>query len=508
MPTLIDAHVHVHAAGDAAALLDAALANFTQAAARLSLGDWRGALLLSEMKQTAWFESVVAAGAVSVGKWQVTADPEDALLLRARGHGQELLVIAGRQVVTAEGVEVLTLATRERLPDGQSLDQTLRAASMAGALAVLPWAAGKWLGARGRLVNDALRRQQPAVSAGDSGGRPAWWPVPQLALATGRPVISGTDPLPIRGDLQRVGSFGSWIAATPPASRPGAWLRDRLAAAQPGEVQPFGAPLPSMAFVRSQVALRVARQPIDGAMPVRRPGEPETPDIETSSAGYARRFSGRAGRYLLDVQSRSIEKVLRGLPPGRALDVGGGHGQLVDQLRRLGWEVTVHGTDPVCEQNLRELHGKRECGFALGPVERLPAADRSYDLVIAVRLISHVDEWPRVVAEMCRVASRAVVIDYPSTRGLNALTPLLFGVKKYLEGNTRTYTSFSRQQLLAQFSRHGFDDPRLERQFFMPMVVHRVGKAVAPLRWMEAACRALGLTGLAGSPVILRVDRK
>lgn len=232
------------------------------------------------------------------------------------------------------------------------------------------------------------------------------------------------------------------------------------------------------------------------------------PDVDTSSADYARRFAGNAGRYLLDVQSATVAAVLEGLPPGRVLDVGGGHGQLVQPLVRLGWDVTVHGTDAICERNLRELHGERECSFIQGDLSALPVADRSFDLVIAVRLLSHVEDWPRLLAEMCRVARRAVVVDYPASSGLNALTPLLFGLKRSLEGNTRTYASFSRKDLCCEFSRHGFVFEREIKQFLLPMVVHRVGKGAAPLRGAERMFRVTGLTALAGSPVILRVDRE
>jgi SAM-dependent methyltransferase len=180
----------------------------------------------------------------------------------------------------------------------------------------------------------------------------------------------------------------------------------------------------------------------------------------------------------------------------------------VDLLRELGWEVTVQGSTAECGQNLRELHGKKDCLFRESDIFNLPAADGEYDLVIAVRLISHVEDWPRLVREMCRASRGAVVIDYPAKSALNVLTPLLFGLKKSLEGNTRTYTSFSGAQLGEEFSRHGFARPRSIKQFFMPMVVHRVGKGAAPLRAAEAVFRALGLTALFGSPVILRVDRQ
>jgi ubiquinone/menaquinone biosynthesis C-methylase UbiE len=231
------------------------------------------------------------------------------------------------------------------------------------------------------------------------------------------------------------------------------------------------------------------------------------PDVETSSADYARRFSGPAGDYLLDIQARAIQRALHDLDTGSALDVGGGHGQLVDPLRSLGWRVTVHGSDDVCASNLRELHGKRDCEFLRGSFFALPVPDRSFDLVLAVRLVSHVDDWPRLLSEMCRVARHTVIIDHPSKVALNALTPLLFGVKKSFEGNTRPYLSFSRKELMAEFSRHGFAMRREIKQFFLPMAVHRLGRGGWPYRAAETAFRSLGLTALAGSPVILRVDR-
>jgi ubiquinone/menaquinone biosynthesis C-methylase UbiE len=231
----------------------------------------------------------------------------------------------------------------------------------------------------------------------------------------------------------------------------------------------------------------------------------EKPDVETSSDSYARRFQGAAGRYLLSMQADAVATALEGLRPGNALDVGGGHGQLVELLRSRGWQVTVHGTSGECEANLRRRHFG--CPFVHGPLHALPVADRSFDLVIAVRLLSHVARWQQLIAEMCRVSRRAVVIDYPSKSGLNALTPFLFGLKKSIEGNTREYRSFSRQELSTELRSHGFGVERQVKQFFLPMVLHRAGGASVPLRATERLCRWAGLTALAGSPVILRAGR-
>jgi 2-polyprenyl-3-methyl-5-hydroxy-6-metoxy-1,4-benzoquinol methylase len=233
----------------------------------------------------------------------------------------------------------------------------------------------------------------------------------------------------------------------------------------------------------------------------------EQPDIETSSADYARRFAGPAGKYLLSVQARTVATAIAYLAPGEVLDVGGAHGQLVEPLRAMGWRVTVHGTDRLCETNLRALHHRNDCAFLAGPLNALPVADRSFDLVIAVRLLPHVVAWQQLLGEMCRVARHAVVVDFPSKTGLNALTPLMFGLKKSIEGNTRQYASFSRMEIQRELLRHGFRYERQVKQFFLPMVMHRMAGGRLPLRAAESIFRFSGMTALAGSPVILRADR-
>lgn len=234
---------------------------------------------------------------------------------------------------------------------------------------------------------------------------------------------------------------------------------------------------------------------------------PETPDVETSSAEYAQRFSGRAGEYLLRVQAETMLRAIADLRPGTVLDVGGGHGQLVEPLRSAGWRVTVHGSVDECGDNLRNVHGVRSCDFVAGDLFDLPFADRSFDLVIAVRLLSHVRDWRRLAAEMARVAGRSVVLEYPSLLGLQLFAPLLFELKRSYEGDTRPFTRYRTRDLRTVFAPHGFEAAREFKQLVMPVVVHRAARGSPLLQRVEAVSRAVGLTAIAGSPVILRLDR-
>lgn len=232
----------------------------------------------------------------------------------------------------------------------------------------------------------------------------------------------------------------------------------------------------------------------------------ETPDIETSSDSYARRFAGAAGRYLLAEQDAAIRAVLASSSVGTVLDVGGGHAQLTPLLRTLARDVVVFGSDARSLERVRR--GFPDCATATGDLLDLPFGPQSFDVVVAVRLLPHVRNWPRLLAELCRVARSTVIIDYPRTTGLNSLTPILFPLKKRLEGNTRHYRNFRDAEVEEVLRVCGFAPRERQAQFVLPMVMHRRANGAHSLRAVERAARSLGLTQALGSPVVLRADRR
>jgi SAM-dependent methyltransferase len=233
----------------------------------------------------------------------------------------------------------------------------------------------------------------------------------------------------------------------------------------------------------------------------------ENADVDTASDDYATRFAGAVGRWFLDEQARATRALLADLPRGATvLDVGGGHAQLTPMLLDAGYAVTVIGSEPGAEVQLRPFLARGAVRFEVGPLVALPHADRSFDAVISFRLLPHVSAWRTLIAELCRVARRVVVADYPSTRSVNAIGGGLFGLKKGLEGNTRTYTLFAPAEIGAAFAANGWRVTAARPQFLWPMVLHRVTKSAALARALEAPPRWLGLTRAFGSPVIVKAE--
>lgn len=232
------------------------------------------------------------------------------------------------------------------------------------------------------------------------------------------------------------------------------------------------------------------------------------PDVETSSKEYASRFCGEVGRFFLDVQSATVLDLLGPWPGARVLDVGGGHAQLAPALVERGFRVTVVGSDEVCRERLDRALPPGSFEFRACDLLALPYPDRAFDVAVSLRLAAHVERWPELIAELCRVADRAVILDYSDTRSFNRLYGPLFSWKKAVEKNTRTYRIFKPGEVAAEAARHGFGNPAERRQFFLPMVLHRAVKSGGFSRLSERLSSALGLTRRLGSPMVLRVERR
>jgi 2-polyprenyl-3-methyl-5-hydroxy-6-metoxy-1,4-benzoquinol methylase len=234
----------------------------------------------------------------------------------------------------------------------------------------------------------------------------------------------------------------------------------------------------------------------------------EKADIETSSENYAKRFSGKIGEYFLNVQTKITLTLLKPLPKAKILDVGGGHAQIAVPLVKAGLNLTVVGSDDSCEERLNKFLDKKSYTYLTCNLLNLPFEKNSFDAVTCFRLLTHETNWKIQISELCRVARSFIIIDYPDIRSFNIFYKFLFGFKKKIEGNTRTFRNFSRKELIEEIKKNGFYKPVFKPEFFMPMVVHRAVKNVMVLKAMESSFYILGLTKLFGSPVIARFESK
>lgn len=208
---LIDTHVHLYTSAVSSMFAHAAQ-RFTKAAAAQGTGeDFVACLMLTETERDKVFIELLEQKEDFEG-WRTEGVGDSAALWTVHPDHGRLLVIAGGQTVTAEGVEVLSLGTRDRFVDGQPIDTTIESVIDAGALAVLPYGLGKWLGQRGKIVAQAMEGwHERGVRLGDNAGRPNLFTTPDLfkrAKQLGYAVLPGSDPLRTGHGTTAAGSYG------------------------------------------------------------------------------------------------------------------------------------------------------------------------------------------------------------------------------------------------------------------------------------------------------------
>jgi hypothetical protein len=266
---LVDGHVHIYDCFDLPRFLEAAYNNFKEQARLCCGGDgFIGVLLLSERTSENYFQALTRYAAsnrsiTSAGgkQWFVQATGEPCSLLVANESGKQLVLIAGRQLVTREKIEVLALITEQVFSDGISITALIDEIKRSGAIAVIPWGVGKWIGGRGGLVGSLLTEENRGkLFLGDNGGRPSFWPSPAHFAKAGQlgiHILPGTDPLPLKTEGDRCGSYGFAVRGLLSQDYPGRDLgcllgKDSVLIESYGELESPGR------FIRNQLLLRLA----------------------------------------------------------------------------------------------------------------------------------------------------------------------------------------------------------------------------------------------------------
>jgi hypothetical protein len=215
-PLVVDTHVHIHECFELEAFMTAAAANLARAIGHPAAADTAtGALCLTEVEGTSVFDdlsSLSAANEERLGDWRPYSTPDPRVLLFEAPASIPILMVAGRQIRTREGLEVLALGCREAIEDGLTIDRALEETQLAGALPIIPWGFGKWTLDRGDTIRKLIDNRGPeAFCLGDVGGRWKGLPEPSL-LVTGRErgfaILPGSDPLPFAREVYRPGSSG------------------------------------------------------------------------------------------------------------------------------------------------------------------------------------------------------------------------------------------------------------------------------------------------------------
>ena len=263
----LDGHVHMEHEDMFLDVVENSLTNMRLAADSKQQGQpLRGMLLFAELAGQSWgpvVQNWAVSGKQFTGRstWQIRATSESHAVICENKQGDQVCCIIGKQVNTAENIELLLFASKTAY-EKQPLIESVTHALQEDALVIVPWGVGKWLGKRGQLITSMLVDTEiEGYYLGDNGNRPWFWKVvSQFKVAREKqvPLICGSDPLFLPGEVKRVGSYGNIVPTQLNLEYPLQSLMEALEGKTVSMVA-YGQLQKLYSFFMSQIRLRFAR---------------------------------------------------------------------------------------------------------------------------------------------------------------------------------------------------------------------------------------------------------
>lgn len=231
---LVDGHVHIYPFFDLPKIISNTLKN-SIIAQRTSTNrdDAIKVWLLTEHHDSNTFDNL--AHQLKIEGYTIhKTDEEESLLVKDAGTKEPILyIIAGRQIVSRDKLEICCLGSRFYKEDRAFTEiELVEAIGKSGGVAALNWAPGKWFGSRGKIVSELIHKLQPdQLLISDTSMRPTFWATPKLmALAEkkGFKVIAGSDPLPFEGEEKMISTYASIISGEFDYDKPAASIKKML----------------------------------------------------------------------------------------------------------------------------------------------------------------------------------------------------------------------------------------------------------------------------------------
>jgi len=212
MRIICDAHVHLYHCFKPETLIQNLAVNLE----KTSKSDAKCAFLLLPNNSLTWKETVTDTfKQLPDMETKLNSNEESITLFKDKIPFLHLL--PGKQIVTEEHIEILSLGTSENIANKLPAVETISLVENAGGLPVLSWSPGKWLFTRGKIVKKIIENHQTKkIFLCDTAIRPAAWPEPlpiKIAREKGISILAGSDQLPIAGDEKYAGTYGFIIDA-------------------------------------------------------------------------------------------------------------------------------------------------------------------------------------------------------------------------------------------------------------------------------------------------------
>ena len=112
-----------------------------------------------------------------------------------------------------------------------------------------------------------------------------------------------------------------------------------------------------------------------------------------------------------DLNKRCVKEILSSLDGETVLDVGAGRGYLAGLMRETH---KVTAVDIMFSEQTRKAYP--DVTFVESRIDDLPFPDASFDTVVCTHTLEHVQDLPRAIASLRRVARKKVIVVVPRER--------------------------------------------------------------------------------------------
>ncbi|MGH7801409.1 MAG: class I SAM-dependent methyltransferase [Thermodesulfobacteriota bacterium] len=220
------------------------------------------------------------------------------------------------------------------------------------------------------------------------------------------------------------------------------------------------------------------------------------------------RFGGSFGHFLHDIEIETFLSLMDS-SYNYVLDVGAGTGKLSIPLSLQYENVLALDFSP--EMIKVAIINAKKRGIELKTIvcdsQRLCFNDKTFDCVVSSRMLMHLTDWRKGIAELCRVSKTVVILDFPPLLGFSVIDSLFKRFIKRFISHTQTYKIFMVNSIAEEFQKNHFKVVLKKRQFFLPYSFHRY----LNLPWLsegtEKFFRIIGLIRLMGAPVTVKAVR-
>lgn len=222
----------------------------------------------------------------------------------------------------------------------------------------------------------------------------------------------------------------------------------------------------------------------------------------------ASRFGGPIGTLIKETQESIIFTMLPDVAEWNVIDVGAGTGRLTFPFLARGARVTACDASPQMLEVLKEKTGNSGLNILVSDAHQLDVGDQQFDCAISSRMLMHVVDWKKVLAELCRVSKDWVIFDFPPRHFFLLTAPIWHFVRGIVQKDVQKYRTFGVREMRNELERNGFEVMYIDHGFFLPVWVHRKISSRRFTTSIESWFRALGVTRFAGSPLMFFARRK